>query len=97
MYLVNEVGRVADVRERAARVDVILLAVELLVVLERQVQSHVFRLKKKTIGFEVDLLYVGNISKTDGSRCGAGLEKMGMWLSRGRADGEIMVEVFNGR
>ena len=85
----NEVGRVADPHERAARVDVILPAVQLLVVLERQVESFVFRLKKKAIGLEVDPLYVGNISKTDGSRCGASLGKMGMWLSRGQADGDM--------
>jgi len=34
MYLVNKVGRIADTHERAARVDIILPTVQLLVVLE---------------------------------------------------------------
>ena len=76
MHLANEVGRAADAHERTVRVDVILPAAQLLIVLERQVESLVFRLEK-VIRLEVDPLYVSNISKTDGSRCGAGLEKMG--------------------
>jgi hypothetical protein len=86
MYLVDKVGRVADTHKRAARVDVILPTVQLLVVLERQVEPLVLRLEKKAIGLEVDPLYVGNISKVDGSRHGAGLEGMKMWLSRDQAN-----------
>ena len=86
MYLVNKVGGIADTHERAARVDVILPTVQLLVVLERQVEPLVLRLEKKAIGFEVDPLYVGDISKADDSRRGASLERMKMRLSRDRAD-----------
>ena len=86
MHLVNKVGRVADTHERAARVDVILPTVQLLVVLERQMEPLVLRLEKKTIGLEVDPLYVGDISEVDGSGCGAGLGRMKMLLSRDRAD-----------
>jgi len=81
MYLVDKVGRVADTHERAARVDVVLPTVQLLVVLERQVEPLVLRLKKKTIGLEVNPLYVCNISKIDGSRHWAGLERMKIQLS----------------
>ena len=73
MYLVNKVGRVANTHKRAARVDVILPTVQLLVVLEGQVEPLILRLEEKAIGFEVDPLYVGNIPKVDGSRYGAGL------------------------
>ena len=76
VYLVNKVGRVADTHERAARVDVILPTVQFLVALKRQVEPLVLRLEKKTIGLEVDPLYVCNISKVDSSRRGAGLEGM---------------------
>ena len=86
VYLVDKVGRVADTHKRAAGVDVILPTVQFLVVLERQVEPLVLRLEEKTVGLEVDPLYVGNISKVDSSGCGAGLEKVKMWLSRDRAD-----------
>lgn len=69
MHLVDKVCRVTDTHERAARVDVILPTVQLLVVLERQVEPFVFRLKKKAVGLKVDPFYVCNISKIDGSRC----------------------------
>jgi hypothetical protein len=84
MYLVNKVGRVADTHKRAARVDVILPTVQLLIVLERQVEPLVLCFKEKAIGLEVDPLDVGDISKVDGSRGGAGLERVKMWLSRDR-------------
>lgn len=73
MHLVNKVGRVADTHERTARVDVILPTVQLLVVLERQVEPFILRLEEEAIGLEVDPLDVGDISKVDVSRCGAGL------------------------
>ena len=86
MYLVDKVGRVADTHERAARVDVILPTVQLLVVLERQMDPLVLRLKKKAIGLEVNPLYVCNISKIDGSRHWAGLERVKIRFSRDNAN-----------
>ena len=86
VYLVNEIGRIADTHERAAGVDIILPAIQLLVVLERQVEPLVLCFEKKTIRLEVDPLYVGNISKVDGSRRRAGLGRVKMWLRRDRAD-----------
>ena len=89
MYLVDKVGRVADTHERAARVDIILPTVQLLVVLERQVEPLVLCLKKKAIGLEVDPLYVCNISKVDSSRHWAGLGRMKIRLSRDHADCDV--------
>ena len=82
MYLVDKVGRVADTHERAARVDVVLPTIQLLVVFERQVEPLVLRLKKKAIGLEVNSFYVCNISKIDGSRHWAGLEMMKIRVER---------------
>ena len=86
MHLVDKVGGVADTHERAARVDVILPTVQLLVVLERQVEPLVLRLKKKAIRLEVDPLNVCDISKIDSSRHWAGLERMKIRLSRDQAN-----------
>ena len=52
-------------------------------------EPFVLRLEKKAIGLEVDPLYVGDISKADDSRRGAGLERIKMWLSRDRADCDV--------
>ena len=46
----------------------------------------VLRLEEETIGFEVDPLYVGNVTKVDGSGRGASLESVKMRLSRHRVD-----------
>jgi len=82
----SKVGIIADTCERAAGVDVILPAVQFLVVLERQVAPLVLRLEKKTVGLEVNPLCVSNVPEVDGSRRGAGLDGIKMWLGRDRAD-----------
>ena len=46
----------------------------------------VLRFEEETIGLEVDPLYVGNVTKVNGSRRGAGLERVKMRLSRHRVD-----------
>lgn len=82
MHLVNKVGGIANDQERAITVYVVLPVVQVIVVLERQVEPPVFRLKEKATGLEVGSLYVGDISKVDNHRHGSGLEGMKMRLSR---------------
>lgn len=74
--LVNKVCRIADAHERAARVDIVLPTIQLFVVLEREVETLVLRFEEQTIGLKVGPFYVGDISKVDGHRRGAGLERM---------------------
>ena len=87
--LVNEVGGVANTHERTARIDVILPAVQLLIVLERQMEPFILGFEKEAIGFKVDPLYVGDVSKVDCSGRGTGLERMKMRLSCCRADCDV--------
>lgn len=75
MYLVNKVRRIADTHKRAARVDVILPTIQLLVVLERKEEPFASRLNEEAIGFIVDPLHVGDISKVDSYRHGGILER----------------------
>ena len=49
-------------------------------------KPFVLRLEEETIGLEVDPLYVGYVTKVDGSGRGAGLERVKMRLSRHRVD-----------
>lgn len=72
----NKVCRIADSHERTARVNVVLPTIQVLVILEREKEPPVFRLKEETIGLNVDPLYVGDILKFDRYRHDGGLEGM---------------------
>ena len=67
MDFVDKVGWIRDTRQRRARVDVVLPAVELLVALEGKVVTLVLRFKKETIWLEVDALDIEDVLEEDGS------------------------------
>lgn len=72
----KKVGRIADAHERFAGVDVILPAIEFLLVLEGKVEPLLFRLEEQTIRLEVGPLYFGNLLKVDSCGYGAVLGRM---------------------
>lgn len=81
VYLVNKVCRIADTHEGAARIDVILPTIQLLVVLEGEVEPFALRLKEQAVRFQVRPLYVGDVLEVDSSSHGGALEGMKTRLS----------------
>lgn len=74
MHFVHEVGGVAYPHQRTARIDIVLPAIELLVILEGQVVSLFLGLQKQAIRLQVHSFNVGDISQADRTLLGCALE-----------------------